>query len=105
MLVLMMAEDMLADLGCEAVTRAATVKQALMLIETGVFDAALLDMNLGGDKSSPIADALAARHVPFIFATGYTSENMREGYRDRPVLKKPFRYEDLSGALTRLLVA
>src|SRR5665213_2757687 len=103
MLVLMMAEDMLADLGCEAVTSAATVNQALALIETEVFDAALLDMNLGGDKSFPVADALAARRVPFIFATGYTGQDMREGYRDRPVLKKPFRYEDLTGVLSRLL--
>ena len=103
MLVLMMAEDMLADLGCEAVTSAATVNQALALIETEVFDAALLDMNLGGDKSFPVADALAARKVPFIFATGYTGQDMRESYRDRPMHKKPFRYEDLTGILSRLL--
>ena len=103
MLVLMMAEDMLADLGCEAVTSAATVNQALALIEAVDFDAALLDMNLGGDKSFPVADALAARNVPFIFSTGYTGHDMREGYRDRPVLKKPFRYEDLTGVLSRLL--
>jgi len=60
-------------------------------------------MNLGGDKSFPVADALAARGVPFIFSTGYTGRDMREGYRDRPVLKKPFRSEDLTGVLSRLL--
>jgi len=103
MLVLMMTEDMLADLGCESVTSAATVDQALALIDAEGFDAALLDMNLGGDKSFPVADALAARGVPFIFSTGYTGHDMREGYRDRPVLKKPFRYEDLTGVLSRLL--
>jgi CheY-like chemotaxis protein len=102
MLVLMMTEDMLADLGCESVTSAATVDQALALIDAEGFDAALLDMNLGGDKSFPVADALAARGVPFIFSTGYTGQDMREGYRDRPVLKKPFRYEDLTGVLSRL---
>ena len=103
MLVLMMAEDMLADLGCEAVTSAATVNQALALIETEVFDAALLDMNLGGDKSFPVADALAARSVPFIFSTGYNGHDMRDGYRDRPVLKKPFQNTELGEMLTRLL--
>lgn len=72
MLVLVMAEDLLADLGCEAVSSAATVNQALLPIEIEVFDAALLDMNLGGDKSFPIADALAVREVPFAFSTGYT---------------------------------
>jgi hypothetical protein len=44
----------------------------------------------------------AARGVPFIFSTGYTGHDTREGYRDRPVLKKPFRYEDLTGVLSRL---
>src|SRR5665213_3178515 len=103
MMVMTMAEDMLADLGCEAVTSAATVNQALALIETEIFDAALLDMNLGGDKSFAVADALAARNVPFIFSTGYTAHGVREGYRGRPVLQKPFRYEDLTGVLSRLL--
>ena len=103
MLVLMMTEDMLADLGCEAVTAAATVDQALALIDAQVFDAAMLDMNLNGDKTHAVADALAARGVPFIFATGYSAHDMRDGYRDRPVLKKPFRHEDLVEVLTRLL--
>jgi CheY-like chemotaxis protein len=103
MLVLMMIEDMLSDLGCESVTTAATVDQALALIDTHVFDAAMLDMNLNGSKSHPVADALAARGVPFVFSTGYTGHDMREGYRDRPMLKKPFQHEDLTEILTRLL--
>ena len=103
MMVLMMIEDMLADLGCESVTAAATVDRALALIEAQVFDAAMLDMNLNGNQSRPVADALAARGVPFVFSTGYSGNDMREGYRDRPVLKKPFRYDDLVGILTRLL--
>jgi CheY-like chemotaxis protein len=103
MMVLMMIEDMLADLGCESVTAAATVDQALAQLDAQVFDAAILDMNLGGNKSFPVADALSAREVPFVFSTGYSGRDMRDGYRDRPVLKKPFRYEELVGILTRLL--
>ena len=103
MLVVMMIEDMLADLGCEAVTSAATVDQALALIDGQDFDAAVLDMNLNNDKSFPVADALAERGVPFIFSTGYSAHDMREGYRDRPVLKKPFFSEDLAAMLVRLL--
>ena len=53
MLILMMIEDMLADLGCESVTAAATVDQALALIDAQVFDAAMLDMNLNGNKAMP----------------------------------------------------
>lgn len=103
MLVLMMIEGMLSDLGCESVATAATVDRALALIDEHVFDAAMLDMNLNGDKSHAIADALAARDVPFVFSTGYSGRDMREGYRDRPVLKKPFRDEELAKMLTHLL--
>ena len=103
MMVLMMIEDMLADLGCESVTAAATVDQALALIEAQVFDAAMLDMNLNGNKSRRVADALAAHGVPFVFSTGYSGNDMREGYRDRPLLKKPFQYHELVRILTRLL--
>jgi CheY-like chemotaxis protein len=103
MMILMIIEDMLGDLGCEAVTAAATVDQALALINTQVFDAAMLDMNLNGNKSRAVADALAARGVPFVFSTGYSTLNITDGYRDRPVLKKPFPFEELVEILTRLL--
>ena len=61
MMILMIIEDMLADLGCESVTTAATVDQALALIDAQVFDAAMLDLNSNGNKCHPVADALAAR--------------------------------------------
>jgi CheY-like chemotaxis protein len=103
MMVLMLIEDMLADLGCESVAAAATVAQALALIDAQVFDAAMLDLNLNGHKSHPVAAALAARGVPFVFSTGYTAHDMREGYSDRPLLKKPFQYEELIEVFKRLL--
>ena len=73
------------------------------LIDAQVFDAAMLDMNLNGNDSYVVADALAARGMPFIFSTGYSGRDMSEGYRDRPVLKNPFPYEELVEVLTRLL--
>jgi CheY-like chemotaxis protein len=103
MLTLMIIEDMLADLGCDSVTAAATVDQALALIGTRAFDAALLDMNLNGNKSHNVADALAARGVPFVFSTGYSTLDMRDDYRNRPVLKKPFPYEELVEIFKQLL--
>ena len=103
MMILMIIEDMLAELGCGSVTAAATVDQALALIGTQVFDAAMLDMNLNGSKSHDVADALAARGVPFVFSTGYSALDVRSGYRDRPVLKKPFPYDELVETFTRLL--
>lgn len=103
MLVLIMIEDMLADLGCEAVIAAATVDQAIALIDRQIFDVAMLDMNLNGNKTYSVADALVARGVPFVFSTGYSSHGIKDGYRDRAVLKKPFRSAELADALTRLL--
>jgi CheY-like chemotaxis protein len=103
MLVLMNIEFMLADLGCEYVTAAATVDQALAQLEAHDFDAAVLDVNLNGDDSYAVADALGARGVPFAFSTGYSDEGMREGYRDRPMLRKPYQREGLVRILTRLL--
>ena len=105
MLVLIMIEDMLADLGCQSVTSAATVDKALTLIHAQAFDIALLDMNLNGNDSHPVAEALAARGVPFVYSTGNTGQSLRDGYSDRPVLKKPFKYEELAAILTRIKLA
>jgi CheY-like chemotaxis protein len=103
MLVLLGIEDVLADHGCENVSAAANVDQALSLIGSQAFDAAMVDVNLDGRKSYPVADALAARGVPFLFSTGYSGESLDEGYRDRPVLGKPYREAQLVEALTQLL--
>jgi CheY-like chemotaxis protein len=105
MLVLIMIEDMLADLGCQLVTSAATIDKALALISAQVFDVALLDVNLNGNDSHPVAEALSARGVPFVYSTGNTGQSLRDGYSDRPVLKKPFKYEELAAILTRLKLA
>jgi CheY-like chemotaxis protein len=105
MLVLMMIEDMLADLGCKSVTSAATVDKALALIDEQAFDVAMLDMNLNGNDSHAVAEALAARGIPFLYSTGNTSASLRDRYTDRPVLKKPFRHEELAAILTRLKLA
>lgn len=103
MLVLMNIEFMLADLGCECVAAAATVEQALALMETQVFDAAVVDVNLNGRESYPVADALGARGVPFAFSTGYSDQGMRDEYRGRPVLRKPYQQEGLVRILESLL--
>ena len=105
MLVLIMIEDMLADLGCKSVTPAATVDKAVALISAQVFDVALLDVNLHGSDSHPVAEGLSARGVPFVYSTGNAGKSLRDGYSDRPVLKKPFKYEELAAILTRLKLA
>ena len=103
MLVLMTIETTLADLGCESVAAAATVDQALGLIGTQAFDAAVLDVTLNGDQSYPVADALAARGVPFAFSTGYGNDGIMDEYRERPLLRKPYQVAGLVEIFTRLL--
>jgi CheY-like chemotaxis protein len=102
MLILMMIEGILDDLGCNSVATAATVDQAVTLIEGQVFDAAMLDVNLKGTNSYPVADVLAARGVPFFFSTGNTG-HMADGYANRAVLRKPFMSSDLATIFTGLL--
>jgi CheY-like chemotaxis protein len=102
-LILMMIEGMLADLGCKSVSAATKNEQAIALVEGQVFDVAMLDMNLNGKISHDVADALAARGVPFVYCTGNSDHDTRDGFRDRPVLKKPFSHEQLTKAISGLL--
>jgi CheY-like chemotaxis protein len=100
----MLLEDMLDDLGCCVAGMAARPAQALAAIDAAQpIDAAILDLNLDGQRSYDVADALAARGVPFVFATGYGPAGLIEAYRDRPVLRKPFSYNELARALSDLL--
>jgi CheY-like chemotaxis protein len=103
MVLVMFIEELLADSGCETVASAATVEQALALLDSQPpFDCAMLDLNLKGSLSYPVADAMAARAVPFLFVTGYGMHGIHDRYRDRPVLQKPFEYEELVGVLAGL---
>jgi DNA-binding response OmpR family regulator len=94
---------MLGDLGCQSVTSAATIEKAIALIEAQTFDAAMLDMNLDGDDSNTVADALAEHGVPFIYSTGNSGRDMREGFSNRAVLRKPFSFDELTTKLEGLL--
>ena len=99
MLVAMNIEDMLLDLGHEVAGLASRLEPALSLAREAAFDVAMLDVNLAGEASFPVADALRERGIPFLFATGYGIQGIAEDYRDAPVLQKPFRALDLEQAL------
>jgi CheY-like chemotaxis protein len=105
MLVVWLLEDMLADLGCTVVGPASSVNQALAMIDAEVIDVAVVDVNLNGQMSYPVADALAARGVPFVFSTGYDKETLLDGYRSFPVLQKPFHRSELSDTFSKLLTS
>jgi CheY-like chemotaxis protein len=103
MIVAWLLEDMLAELGCAVVGPAVSVDQALAMIDAQPIDVAVLDVNLNGQTSYPIADVLATRGVPFVFSTGYDKDRLPDGYRTCPVLQKPFRRSQLVDALAKLL--
>ncbi len=81
--------DALADLAIEVVGPAGNAAQALALIAAERLDGAILDINLNGEEAYPVADALIARHVPVVFATGYDRSAIRPPYEDIPRCEKP----------------
>jgi CheY-like chemotaxis protein len=86
----MMVEEF-AKLGVETIGPASTVKRALDLVEhSGPLDAAVLDIKLRNEMIFPVADALRARGVPFVFATGYSQKIIPERYKDVVRYEKPF---------------
>ncbi|WP_375403017.1 response regulator [uncultured Sphingomonas sp.] len=103
MLVLMNIEMAFQDLGCSAIHAAASVAEALALLARHGFDAAIIDVNLGGEKSYPVADALARLDIPFAFSTGYNDHGDRLDLGDRPVLRKPYTRAALVAVFERLL--
>lgn len=104
-LVSMMVEDMLADLGCEVVGPFARLDSALAFVGEGdpAIDIALLDVNLGGERSFPLAEVLSGKDVPFVFTTGYDDAGMPEAWRGRPALRKPFTMAEMALALRQTI--
>ena len=100
-LVAMLLEDMLDDAGQEVAFCASSIAQALNYIarEADSFDFAILDVNLGGEPIFPVAEALAAKHKRFAFATGYGPGGLPDVWRDRPILSKPFGTQDVARIL------
>src|SRR3712207_3590234 len=89
-MVSMLIEDMLLDLGVDVVGPATKLADALALAREADIEAAVLDINVGGQHTFSVADILQARGIPVIFATGYGSSALPERFRDTPVLHKPF---------------
>jgi CheY-like chemotaxis protein len=98
----MLLEDMLSDLGYGIAASAGELEEAVTLARNSDFDVAILDVNLNGNAVYPVADVLAERGVPFMFSTGYGERGLSEAYRDRPTLQKPFQLELLDQTLATL---
>jgi DNA-binding NarL/FixJ family response regulator len=99
--VAMCLEDMLEELDCETIGPAMRLAEGLALAESEAIEAAILDINLAGERSTPIAEALRRRGVPFAFASGYGTAP--EGFETLPLIEKPYRTTDIDAALRTLL--
>jgi CheY-like chemotaxis protein len=95
----LLLEDMLLDFGCEVIGPAARLAAALEAVERETVDLAILDVNVAGEPIYPVAEALVQRRIPFVFSTGYGTAGIKDAFRDRPVLQKPFAQHDLKQKL------
>lgn len=94
-LVAMLLEDMLVELGHSVVGPVSQLKKAVEIAQREAIDLAILDVNISGEQVYPVAQALAARGIPFIFSTGYGERGLPPQYRGHPTLQKPFQQDDL----------
>jgi CheY-like chemotaxis protein len=97
-LVSLALQDTLADLGCEVVGAAGRLQPALELAQDLMFDVAVLDIDLGGKRIDPVAEAIAARGLPIVFVTGYGRDGAPK-HVPAPVLEKPCEAAELQQAL------
>jgi len=103
-IIAMMVEDMLIDVGCEIVATAARLDVAIEKARTLSFDIAVLDVNLDGQETFPVAEVLADRGLPFVFATGYGAHITAGRFTDAPTLQKPYESLALENALAAALL-
>jgi DNA-binding response OmpR family regulator len=88
-------EQTLRELELDVLGPFGTVHETLKAIDQELVDAAILDINLGGEMAYPIARLLQARKVPFVFMTGYGAETIAESFSGVRVLQKPLEREML----------
>ena len=102
-LVAMELEDLLTAMGHEVIGSVARMHEALELARDAEIDFAVLDINIGGAQSFPVADILRERGIPFVFATGYGAAGLIDGYRHETTLRKPYDSRELARAIATIL--
>ena len=102
-LVALYLEDVLTDMGHQVVGPCTRIQAAIALAREGNIDFAIIDINVAGTPSFPVADILRQRGIPFVFASGYGLEGLVDGYRNETTLKKFYNLDELRGALVRVL--
>ena len=104
-LVAMLVEEMLQDLHCEIVGPISTLEEALATVRQNHLDGALLDANLNGKNSSPVADELMGHEVPFVLVTGYGGHKADPPVLTRaPRVRKPINFDELADRMTEIFI-
>ena len=104
-LVALAVEDVLTDVGCVVVGPFARVQEALAALKVEQVDAALLDVNVAGEKVFPVAHALERLGTPFLFVTGYGSSILPPECPHWEACSKPFQSHELTSWLARRVKA
>lgn len=102
-LVAMLLETILEDMGCTPVGPAGNIDDGLKMATDEHLDAALLDVNLAGHQVFPVAEALKARGVPFVFSTGYGEGGLPDEWRGQATIQKPFTEAAVRDALMKAM--
>jgi CheY-like chemotaxis protein len=102
-MVAMLIEIIVSDAGCVVVGPIATVRRALETIERERVDAALLDVRVNGCQAYPVADALMARGIPFVFVSGFARKEMPANYRRCAYIAKPFQPDAILASLDKMI--
>jgi CheY-like chemotaxis protein len=102
-LLVMSMQEMLETCGCQVVAIAMTVQRAIEHARALPLDAAVLDVNIGGERIDEVADILSGRGIPFIFATGYDDASIIAAHTGRPRIGKPYALGELRMRLTEVL--
>ena len=100
-IIAMMLEDMIIKLDGVAIGPATSLQVGIDMARSELFDAAVLDVNLGDGTSADVANILAERQIPFILATGYGSTTANTHLA--PILQKPYMLRDLEKAFAKIL--
>lgn len=102
-LVAMHLEDLLTEMGHHVVACVAELDKAIQLASQAHIDFAILDINLGGERSFGVAVILRRRKIPFVFATGYGTQGLSDEFRNEPTLQKPYEPKELKRVIAEAL--
>jgi CheY-like chemotaxis protein len=97
--------DVLEELGYAVIGPAPNMAAAREMIEDELFDAAIMDVHIRGERVFPLCEALAAKGVPFVLTSGYADWQIPDKWEDRPRLHKPYTIDEVEAALAGALAS